>query len=87
MSIDVSPETERLVREEPRSGHFQSVDDLIIFGVRAWHERNRQTGIADESGGGKHTALMFVEWARSHRETPPLSDEAVSRASLNPDRW
>ena len=29
MSIDINPETEHLVREEIRSGHFSSVDDLI----------------------------------------------------------
>jgi len=40
MTIDVRPETEQLVREEIRNGHFQSVDDLIVAGVRAWRERN-----------------------------------------------
>ena len=39
MSIDISPETERLVREEIRRGHFGSVDDLIVAGVRAWREK------------------------------------------------
>ena len=36
---------------------------------------------------GEATARAFVQWAESHRETPPLSDEAISRASLYPDRW
>jgi serine/threonine protein kinase len=40
MTIDIRPETEQLVREEIRNGHFQSVDDLIVSGVRAWRERN-----------------------------------------------
>ena len=40
---------------------------------------------ADESG--EEMAKAFVEWARSHRDTPPLSDEAVSRAGMYPDRW
>lgn len=31
MTIRVKPETERLVQEEIQSGHFQSVDDLIVL--------------------------------------------------------
>lgn len=35
---------------------------------------------------GKEKALAFARWVKSHRDTPPLSDEAVSRASMYPDR-
>jgi Arc/MetJ-type ribon-helix-helix transcriptional regulator len=94
MSIDITPETERVVREELLSGHFQSVDDLIASGVQAWRKRNLPQDQAGAGGGsatarlnGKDKAREFVEWAKSHPFTPPLSDEAVSRASLNPDRW
>jgi len=36
---------------------------------------------------GEEKARAFVQWAQNHRSTPPLSDEAISRSSLNPDRW
>lgn len=36
---------------------------------------------------GEEKARAFVQWAKSHRYTPPLSDEAISRASMYPDRW
>jgi Arc/MetJ-type ribon-helix-helix transcriptional regulator len=39
MQIDIAPETERLVREEIRRGHFRSIDDLIRAGVEALRER------------------------------------------------
>jgi hypothetical protein len=29
----------------------------------------------------------FETWADSFADTPPLSDEAISRASMYPDRW
>jgi len=29
----------------------------------------------------------FDAWVNSFPDTPLLSDEAISRASLNPDRW
>ena len=35
MSVDLKPETERLVREELSHGHFESVDEIIILGIRA----------------------------------------------------
>ena len=39
MSIELKPETERLVQEEIRNGHFQSIDELIVEGVRALREK------------------------------------------------
>jgi hypothetical protein len=35
---------------------------------------------------GKEKAQAFIAWTRSHRTTKPLSDEAISRATLYPDR-
>lgn len=85
MNIDIAPETERLVREELSSGHFKSVDELILSSVQAWRERHLTPPHVRKAGIDK--AREFVAWARSHAATPPLSDEAVSRASLNSDRW
>ncbi|HEV2988213.1 MAG TPA: hypothetical protein VG759_07220 [Candidatus Angelobacter sp.] len=39
MMIELKPETERLVQEEIRNGHFQSIDELIAEGVRAFREK------------------------------------------------
>ena len=47
MTIDIAPETERVVREELRSGHFRSVDDLILSSVQAWREREIKSGTRD----------------------------------------
>jgi Arc/MetJ-type ribon-helix-helix transcriptional regulator len=94
MTIDIKPETERVVREELRDGHFRSVDELILSGVQAWRERNLpgERSSTDDTvpvsrANARDKAREFVEWARSHAFTPPLSDEAISRVSLNPDRW
>lgn len=35
---------------------------------------------------GEEKARAFVLWAKSHRPTPPLADEAVDRSSMYPDR-
>ncbi len=94
MTIHIGPETERVVREELRDGHFRSVDELILAGVQAWRERNLPTegsGAGDTATTGRvgacDKAREFVEWANSHPVTPSLSEDAVSRETLNPDRW
>ena len=49
MSIDIAPETERVVREELRSGHFRSIDDLILSSVQAWRERETESAARELS--------------------------------------
>jgi Arc/MetJ-type ribon-helix-helix transcriptional regulator len=43
--VQLKPETEQLVREEIRSGHFHSVDELIVQGINAWREKHRVESI------------------------------------------
>ena len=38
MTINLNPETERLVQEELQNGHFHSVDEMILEGVQARRE-------------------------------------------------
>jgi Arc/MetJ-type ribon-helix-helix transcriptional regulator len=38
MTVELKPETERLVREEIQKGSVHSVDELIVRGVRALRE-------------------------------------------------
>ena len=39
MTITVKPETERLIQEELQSGHFHSVDEIIVEGVQARRDK------------------------------------------------
>jgi Arc/MetJ-type ribon-helix-helix transcriptional regulator len=49
MSIKIKPETERLVQEELKKGHFHSVDEIIIEGVQARRQKQpaKQVGAND----------------------------------------
>jgi len=38
MTINLKPETERLVQEELQNGRFHSVDEMIVEGVQARRE-------------------------------------------------
>jgi Arc/MetJ-type ribon-helix-helix transcriptional regulator len=41
VTVELKPDTERLVQEEIRRGHFHSVDELIVEGVNAWREKHQ----------------------------------------------
>ena len=44
-----------------------------------------QAAVAPQSA--EERARAFLTWADSFPDTPLLSDEAISRASMYPDRW
>ena len=60
MTINVKPETERLVQEEIRNGHFQTVDDLIVKGVQAWRERSRSGESIETSPEARRRAVERI---------------------------
>lgn len=48
MTINVKPETEQLVQKEIQSGHFRSVDEIIVEGIQAWRENHQSMAIGSE---------------------------------------
>jgi len=42
--------------------------------------------VAARQLSGKQKAQAFIAWAKSHRLTPPLSNDAISRSTIYPDR-
>jgi Arc/MetJ-type ribon-helix-helix transcriptional regulator len=77
MQIDIAPETERLVREEIRSGHFQSADEVIRAGVEALREKNVWPPVADS--GSKSLVQFF-------RESPLVGLELDFERDQDPGR-
>ena len=41
MTVELKPETERLVQEELQRGNFHSVDEVIVQGVYALREKSK----------------------------------------------
>jgi len=80
MSIDISPEIERGLTSLANERGL-SVNEYL------------RTILAREAKGvvpqpsGEETAAAFIAWADSFPDVPLLSDEAVDRASMYPDRW
>ena len=65
--MELKAETERLVQEEIRSGHFHSVDELIVQGVLAWREKHEGSQLSEapanqrRPAGKKSLAQLFAE--------------------------
>jgi hypothetical protein len=90
LTIEVSGELEAALKAQAREQGLTAdrvarrvLADALTPGVEG-----EEDGLSAATGtSGEEKARAFVQWAKSHRDTPPLSDEAISRASMYPDRW
>jgi hypothetical protein len=81
VTLSLSPEVESSLMARARTRGV-SLDDYLEELVA------REAGLAaSPSTSGEEKARAFVQWAKGHRDTPPLSDEDISRATMYPDRW
>ena len=82
--IDLPDEQEAALKAKAKT-HGISAEQYAVQVLQ------KDLGAASPSSPARKSATdkarEFVEWAKNHPFTPPLSDEAISRASLNPDRW
>lgn len=63
--MELKPETEQLVREEIQSGHVHSVDELIVYGVRALREKHRAQPPESQPRKGLYDLLTQPPFAGS----------------------
>lgn len=81
ITLILRPEVEKglLARAQERGLTLDAyLDDLV----------QRDAGIATGAQrSGKEKAQAFVDWAKNHRPTKLLSEEAISRATTYPDRY
>ena len=81
VTLSLNPEVEQglIVRARSRG---------VSLAVYVQELVERDVGFALAKGtNGEDRARAFVQWAKGHRDTTPLSDAAISRASMYPDRW
>ena len=61
MTVEIKPETERLVQEEISSGHVHSVDELIVHGVHALREKSKRAQSVPPSTPRKHLYDLLTQ--------------------------
>jgi hypothetical protein len=81
MSLNVNPDIEaRLIALAQASG--VSVEDFLLRVVEEKSQHAPSFRLNPDQW-----AEQFEAWADSFPEAPPLTDEALSRENLYPDRW
>lgn len=71
MNINLTPEQEQLVKDELKSGHFRTVEEVIAKALQALREKERPSGIASSNGAQREAVremLAFVEKNRVRLE-------------------
>ncbi len=97
MNVTLSPKLERRVRELIERGEYPSADALVEQALGSFldSEEGENARVVSEGHApateprlltDPEKARALREWAESHRPTPPLSDEAISRESIYGER-
>jgi len=71
MNIDLTPEQERIVEDELKSGHFHSIEQVIGEALRALREKQQFSGAVTPNGAQREAVremLAFVEKNRVRLE-------------------
>jgi Arc/MetJ-type ribon-helix-helix transcriptional regulator len=66
MTIQLDPETEKLVKEELQRGYFHSIDEIIVLGIRAKHANEQPQPSEAERQQAVDRALDFAR----HKAVP-----------------
>jgi hypothetical protein len=84
LTLELSPEREAALKAQAQA-RGMSIEQWLL---NLAEQLAPSTSIAHlQRTNPKEWARQFHEWAESHdRTTPPLSDEAISRESIYPDR-
>jgi hypothetical protein len=84
LTIELPPEREAALKAQAQA-RGMSVEQWLL---ELAEQLAPSTSIAHlQKTNPKEWARQFHEWAESHdRTTPPLSDNAISRESIYPDR-
>ena len=64
MNINLTPEQEKIVEDELKSGHFRTVEEVIAEALQALHKKERHLSISapdDDQRGAVREMQTFVE--------------------------
>ncbi|HKN61727.1 MAG TPA: hypothetical protein VJW93_11145 [Candidatus Acidoferrales bacterium] len=71
MNINLTPEQEKIVREELKSGHFRTAEEVIAEALQALQDKGRYSNTAMANGKQREAVremLAFVEKNRVRLE-------------------
>jgi hypothetical protein len=83
MTIQLKPEQEQVIGQAIQAGLIRVPDDALDVGVETIRQQLRQRESAQKPATAEQWSREFHAWVQGHsRNTPLLSDEAISRDSI-----
>jgi Arc/MetJ-type ribon-helix-helix transcriptional regulator len=67
MNIKLTPEQERIVQDELKSGHFRSPEEVIARALDALRERARSSPAADDNGHRDEAVREMLDFVEKNR--------------------
>jgi Arc/MetJ-type ribon-helix-helix transcriptional regulator len=77
MNINLTPEQERIVSDELKSGHFRSAEEVIAEALVALRERERSSLAGDSKGRHDDAVREMLDFVERNRT--PLQDISVKQ--------
>lgn len=71
MNINLTPEQERIVKDELKAGHFRSAEEVIDEALQVLREKEKSAAVAPSNGAQREAVremLAFVEKNRVRLE-------------------
>ena len=88
MTIQLKPEQEQIVGQAIQEGLIANAADIVDVGIDAIRQRLKSRPNEPDAPvlSARDWEREFDTWIESFPDTAPLSDEALSRENLYPDR-
>jgi len=67
MNIHLTPEQERIVNDELKSGHFESAEEVIAHALAALREKEASSRTADSNGHDHAAVREMVSFVEKNR--------------------
>ena len=77
MNITLTPDLERIVNDELRSGHFRSAEEVIAKALAALREKEGVAVAGDNNGGYESAVREMLDFVAENRT--PLQDISVKQ--------
>ncbi len=77
MNINLTPEQERIVNDELKSGHFRSAEEVIAQALVALREKERSSVASDGNGRRKDAVREMLDFVEENRT--PLQGVSVKQ--------
>jgi len=67
MNINLTPEQEKIIQEELKSGHFRSIEEVISEALQVLREKDLVSGATNSNGSEREAVREMQEFVEKNR--------------------